>query len=368
MDERTVGGSHNAFGAQHLSEGAGVKSSKRLLDLLLGILVGGFGTEACEHLVGMMMVIVTVIVTAAAVTVLVITVFVVIVVMLVLVLMIAVVVIVVMLVIAVAVIVIVVMLVLAVAVVMIVVMLMLMLMIVMASAGTVSAVGVHHLLQLLLQRVNVFHCAEDLGTVQLIPIGGDDGGGGILFHHQRHGGSQLFVAAFGGVAEDDAACILHLIAEEFTEVLHVHLAFARIHHGGIAVQLCVFKICILDGLDDVGQLAHARGLDENAVGGILLHYLLQRLAEVAHQRAADAARVDLVDGNARIGKKSAVNADLAEFVFDQHQLFAGVGFFDELFDKGRFAGSQKAGEYIDFSHLVSLPDLVLWHFTPHPLL
>lgn len=46
-----------------------------------------------------------------------------------------------------------------------------------------------------------------------------------------------------------------------------------------------------------------------------------------------------------------VNTDLAEFVFDQHDLFALERFLDELFDQGRFACTQKAGENINFSYL-----------------
>ena len=69
------------------------------------------------------------------------------------------------------------------------------------------------------------------------------------------------------------------------------------------------------------------------------------------KRAADAAGVHLGDVDAGILQKAAVNADLAEFVFDQHNLFTLERFLDELFDQGRFACTQKAGENINFRYL-----------------
>ena len=103
--------------------------------------------------------------------------------------------------------------------------------------------------------------------------------------------------------------------------------------------------------DQITQLANAGRLDQDAVRMISLHDLFQCLAEVAHQGAADAAGVQLVDLNASLTHKAAVNADLAEFVFDQHNLFTLERFLDELFDQSRFACTQKAGENINFSYL-----------------
>ena len=77
---------------------------------------------------------------------------------------------------------------------------------------------------------------------------------------------------------------------------------------------------------------------------------MQSLLEVAHQAAADAAGVHLGDLDAGLLEKAAVDADLTEFVFDEHQLFAAVGLGDELADQSGFTGSQKAGEDIDFGH------------------
>ena len=81
---------------------------------------------------------------------------------------------------------------------------------------------------------------------------------------------------------------------------------------------------------------------------ISLHDLFQCLAEIAHQGAADAAGVQLVDLNASLTHKAAVNADLAEFVFDQHDLFTLERFLDELFDQGRFCLHPKSRRKYQF--------------------
>ena len=83
---------------------------------------------------------------------------------------------------------------------------------------------------------------------------------------------------------------------------------------------------------------------------VLLHHLLQSGAEIAHQRAADAAGVQLIDLDAGLFQKAAVDADLAELVLDEHDLLACKGLFDELLDKGGLTGTKEAGENIDLGH------------------
>ena len=129
----------------------------------------------------------------------------------------------------------------------------------------------------------------------------------------------------------------------------IHLHLVHIGHGDKAVQLHIQMLShAFHSAGHIGELAHAGGLDDDAVGVVLLHHLLQGGAEIAHQRAADAAGVQLVDLDAAFLQKAAVNADLAELVLDQHHLLAGKGLFDELFDQGSFTGTKEAGENIDF--------------------
>ena len=142
-----------------------------------------------------------------------------------------------------------------------------------------------------------------------------------------------------------------LVIVELAEVLHIHLDLVHVSHGDKAVQLHVQVLGhALDGAGHIGQLAHARRLDDDAVGVILLHHLLQGGAEIAHQRAADAAGVQLVDLDAGLLQKAAVDADLAELVLDQNDLLARKGLLDELFDKGGLTGTKEAGENIDLGH------------------
>src|SRR5699024_12145092 len=70
-----------------------------------------------------------------------------------------------------------------------------------------------------------------------------------------------------------------------------------------------------------------------SVGVVLVHHLAQGLAEVAHQGAADAPGVQLVDLDARLLQKAAVDADLAELVLDQHHLLPLEGLTDQQVDR-----------------------------------
>ena len=88
---------------------------------------------------------------------------------------------------------------------------------------------------------------------------------------------------------------------------------------------------------------------------ILVNHLAQRFAEVAHEAAADAAGVHLCHLNAGLFHEAAVNADLTEFVLDEHDLLAHEALFQQLLDEGRLSSSEKAGKNINFSHFMSSP-------------
>ena len=200
------------------------------------------------------------------------------------------------------------------------------------------------------QRVAPLHRLEDLLAVELRPRRGHDRGGRVLLAQQRHGGVELLGTDALGAREDDGARVLNLVVEKLAEVLHVHLALVRVHDGREAVEHQLVGLYALHGADDVAQLADARGLDEDAVGVELLEHFLQRVGKVAHEAAADAAGVHLVDLHAGVLEEAAVDGDLTELVFDQHDLFARVGLSDQLFDQRGLAGTEKAGENINFCH------------------
>ena len=195
------------------------------------------------------------------------------------------------------------------------------------------------------------HGGQDLCAGQLLPRGGDDGGGGVLLPQESHCGGHLVLAGGLGTAEQDAAGVADLIVVELAEVLHIHLDLVDVGHRHKAGQFHVQGLGhAFHGAGDVGQLAHAGGLDEDAVGVILGHNLLEGLAEVAHQGAADAAGVQLVDLDAGLLQKAAVNADLAELVLNQHHFLAAEGFLNQLLDERGLASAQKAGKNINFCH------------------
>ena len=143
--------------------------------------------------------------------------------------------------------------------------------------------------QLSLQGILSLHGGKEISALQLIPGSGDENSGLVVSGQACHGIGHLFLGELVRVGQDDTAGIGHLIVKELTEVLHIHLALARIHYGGEAIENCPFGGGILHGTDDVGQLTYARGLDENAVGVILSQHLGEGLAEVAHQGATDTA-------------------------------------------------------------------------------
>ena len=74
---------------------------------------------------------------------------------------------------------------------------------------------------------------------------------------------------------------------------------------------------------NVAELAYARRLDEDAIRMELFDQLIQRIGEVAHQRTANASRIQFCHLNAGVLHKAAVNANFAIFVFQKNDLFPG---------------------------------------------
>ena len=210
------------------------------------------------------------------------------------------------------------------------------------------------LLGQLLQRrrksIPAFHGRQQLLPVQFVPRGRHDGRSRVLFPQQRNTGIQLVLLHPAGAAQNNGAGVLHLVIEKLAEILHIHLGLGGVHHGGKAVQHHIRHLQILHRTDNVAQLSDAGRLDKDAVGVIGVHHLPQRLAEIPHQTAADAAAVHFGNVDPGLLQKAAVNADLTKLIFNEYQLLAGIGLGNQLLDEGRLAGAQKAGENIDFSH------------------
>ena len=174
----------------------------------------------------------------------------------------------------------------------------------------------------------------------------------------------LLDALLGGVlgaAEDDGLGVLDLVDEELAEVLGVHAALADIGNGGAALEGDFVAVHhVHHNAADVGELAHAGGLDDDAVGMIGIDQLVQRAAEVAHQRAADAAGVQLGDLDAGIAHEAAVHANLAVFILQQNHLFIAERAAQQLLDQRGLARAEETGNDIDLRHdLLTCPVSVI---------
>ena len=231
----------------------------------------------------------------------------------------------------------------------IVIVMMVMLMLVLGLFDLVLAA---HLFKKLVAERHLFDGGEDGLAVQLVPRSRQNGGVGVLLAQHRGGSLELFLRELLRAGKNDRAGGLDLVVVELTEVLHIDLDLAGVGHGDIAVELELGALVhrALHGNDDVRELADAARLNEDAVGVELRHDLFERLVEVTDEGAADAARGHLRDLDARLLQKAAVDVDLAEFVLNQHELFAAVGFRNQLFDERGLAGAQKAGENVNFRH------------------
>ena len=207
-------------------------------------------------------------------------------------------------------------------------------------------------LQLFFKGILVLHRLENLCAGELIPRGGNDGGVLVVLAQQSDAGFKLFGLDTVRAAQNDGVCVLDLVVIELAEVLHIHFALVCIGNGGEAIQRNVFHVQVLHGTDHIAQLAYTGRLDQNAVRVVGLQHLTQRLAEVAHKAAADAALAHLGDFNAGILQKAAVNGNLAELVFDEDELFALKSFGDQLADQRGFACAEEAGKNIDFRHIL----------------
>ena len=99
----------------------------------------------------------------------------------------------------------------------------------------------------------------------------------------------------------------NLINKEFSEILNVHLALVCVANGSETIENDALDVKSLNRADDVGELTHARGLDKDTLGGVLVYYLGESLAEVANKATTDTARIHFVYRDARILKESAVD-------------------------------------------------------------
>ena len=335
-------------------------------DLLDRVAATRLGTEACKHLVSVMVVVMFVIVLvmmvvpAAAMLV----VLVMVVVMLVLVFMLVLVPAAAMLIVLVMV---VVMLVLVFMLVLVPTAAMLFVLVMMTTSGTdVCVFG--KLLQLDLECILLFKHLEYLHARELFPRSCEYLCCMIVLPYLINAGDQLFIGYSRGMAENHRTCVFNLIVKELAEILHVHPALVHISNRGDDIEHDVVRADILDGTDNIAELTDSRRLDEYTVGRIVSEHLLQCFAKIPNEAAADTARIHLGDVHTRVLQKSTVNAYVAKLVFDKYQLFAAVGLSDELFDERSLSRPEKSRKYVDLRHICLLVLLILLLHQPQSYL
>ena len=203
------------------------------------------------------------------------------------------------------------------------------------------------------ESVAVLHSGENVLTLQLVPGGSHDDGLGVQLAQAADAVLDLVLGGTLGMREDDGGGVGDLVAVKFTEVLQIHLALIYVGNGGEAIE---HRAVLLGGLcraDNVREFANSGGLDDDSVGLELVEHAAQSLGKIAHQGTADTAGIHLGDLDARVGKKSAVNADLTKLVLDQHELFTLVRLGDQLFDQSGLSRTEKARKNINFRHFSS---------------
>ena len=179
----------------------------------------------------------------------------------------------------------------------------------------------------LVSQGDLLHRGEDGFAVQLVPGRCENGGAGVLLPQQCNGGLQFLLTELLSPGEDNRPGRLNLIIIELAKVLHIDLDLCGVRHSDKAVQLHIRNLGggILHRHNHIAELANAGGLNQNPVRLKLGLNILEGLVEVPHQRTADASGGHLADLHAGLLQKAAVNADLTELIFDEHQLLPREG-------------------------------------------
>ena len=200
------------------------------------------------------------------------------------------------------------------------------------------------------QRIPTGHCLQNLCTGELGPGSGHQSSFAVVLADQCHSGIQLSLGNGIGTGQDDGRSSLDLVVVELTEVLHIHLDLAGIGNRHSMTQHHILGDHLFHRSHNIAELAHTGGLDDDAVGVIFLDHLLQGLAEIAYQAAANAAGIHFCNVDAGILQEAAVDADFTELIFDQHQLLALISLLDHLLDQRGLASAEETGINVNFGH------------------
>ena len=149
-----------------------------------------------------------------------------------------------------------------------------MLLVVVTAAATVLVVIMVMLVMVILQLLHkggngicALHRIGQLLSGQFLPRGGDDSAGGVQFPNTVSGILQLFRSNAGSPGEDDGIGRLNLIVIKLAEIAHIALYLGGICNGDLVRDL--YTLYLFHCADNVGQLTHAGGFDDDPVRGIL---------------------------------------------------------------------------------------------------
>ena len=255
---------------------------------------------------------------------------------------------------AVAIVVMVVLMVVLVAVAVAIVVMVVLMVMLMAAAGAMIVVLMMMVMQFDVQLDGTagFNDLQHHVGLEIIPRGGDDTYAGMRLFDEDAALLDAVGAEHLGAAEDDGIGSLDLIKEELAEVLHMHAALACIHNRRAAADFHfgMLVAALFHCGDDLAQLAHAGGLDNQTVGLVLVDQLVHSLLEIAHKGAADAAGVQLVHDDAGVLHEGAVHAHVAVFILQQDNFFALDFALQQLLDEGCLARAKEAGNNVDLDH------------------
>ena len=207
-----------------------------------------------------------------------------------------------------------------------------------------------HMGQLSLNARMAFHSLQKLCSGQFIPGSSNQCGIGIMLSQQRHSRIQFCLSDGIGTGEDDGRSSFNLIVVELAKVLHINLNLAGIGNSDLIAQHHISTGHLLHSRYNIAELANTGGFDNDSLGSILSNHLFQGLAKITHKAAANAAGIHLRDVDAGILQETAINTDLAKFIFDQHQFLTGIGLLDHLLDQRGLTSAQETGININFCH------------------
>ena len=142
--------------------------------------------------------------------------------------------------------------------------------------------------QLLHHGIRLLNQLKQLAAGQLVYRCSNDGRRCIVFPQHFRCCLHLPGVRHIGAAHDDRTSVLHLVIEKFSEILHIHPAFAGIHDGYCAVQLHIQILRhVAHSIHHIRQLAHPRRLNDHPLRLVFGQHLFQGFAEIPHQGTAD---------------------------------------------------------------------------------